>query len=651
MTRRIADLLTHQVSAGFVGRSSELASLYSVFAPDGPRVVHVSGIAGIGKSALLEVFAAQARQRGATVLQFDCRVIEPTESAFLHELCRNADLSLGAPDAVPDQLGRSGHLVVLTLDTYEVFRLLDGWLRQSFVPALPDNVRVLLFGRERPLPAWHTAPGWHRLFHSLALGPLGDDDGTALLHHFGVSENTARKIARSVHGHPLALQLAASVYQEHPTLALAEVPLQQALDDLTRMFLTDVGDAATRQVLEGSAVVRRVTVSLLNAMFPKLVAEEAYENLRHLPFVESSSDGLMLHDVVREAIARSLQARDPTAYAAYQCAAWGRLRAESAFASRADLWRYTADMLYLIKNPVVHEAFFPSGTQRLAVEPASGRDAATVKAIVERHEGGDAAACLLGWWHQLPQAFSVVRDRNGQAIGACCKFEHTAVEQSDLLQDPITAAWCRHLEAEPLPPGQTALFCRRWLSLEDGEAPGEVQAAVWLDIKRTYMEMRPGLRRMYLTLRDLVPYAAVAQNLGFKVLPAQQVALDGIAYHTAMLDFGPDSVDGWLAYLAAAELGIRAADALLDADARELVLGAQRVALTPLEFGVMSHLSQREGKAISRSELLQQVWGTRYEGGSNVVDAVIHTLRHKLGVRADCVETVSGVGYRLRNGR
>lgn len=651
MPRHIADLLTDQVNTGFVGRADELASLCGVFAPDGPRVVHVSGIAGIGKSALLDVFATRARDRGATVLQVDCRVVEPTESAFLQELCRIGDLSPGTTGAVSDQLGRSGRLVVLALDTYEVFRLLDSWLRQSFVPALPDNVRVLLSGRERPLPAWHTAPGWHRLFHSITLGPFDVDDGSALLHQFGVPSDAASRIARSVHGHPLALQLAASVYQGHPALTLAEAPLQQALDDLTRMFLADVGDETTRQILEGSAVVRRVTVSLLDAMFPQLVAEEAYENLRRLPFVESSSDGLMLHDVVREAIARSLEARDPTAHAAYQCAAWGRLRAESASASRADLWRYTADMLYLIRNPVVHEAFFPSGTQRLAVEPATLRDSPTVQAIIERHEGGDAAACLLGWWHRQPQAFSVVRDRSGQAIGSCCKFDPATVEQSDLLQDPITAAWCLHLQTEPLPPGQTALFCRRWLSLEEGEAPGEVQAAVWLDIKRTYMEMRPGLRRMYLTLRDLVPYGAAAQSLGFKVLPAQQVTLGGVAYHTAMLDFGPGSVDGWLAYLAAAELGIPATDTLLDADARELVLGAQRVALTPLEFGVMSHLSLRAGKAVSRSELLQQVWGTRYEGGSNVVDAVVHTLRHKLGERADRVETVSGVGYRLRNGR
>ncbi|WP_227842058.1 winged helix-turn-helix domain-containing protein [Vreelandella zhuhanensis] len=53
-------------------------------------------------------------------------------------------------------------------------------------------------------------------------------------------------------------------------------------------------------------------------------------------------------------------------------------------------------------------------------------------------------------------------------------------------------------------------------------------------------------------------------------------------------------------------------------------------------------------KAVSRSELLQHVWGTSYQGGSNVVDAVERTLRRKLGSQAARIETLTGVGYRLR---
>ncbi|KON79692.1 winged helix-turn-helix domain-containing protein [Azoarcus sp. PA01] len=648
MPQRIADLLVQRAARSFLGRERELAFLRGVLSAEGPRVVHVFGIAGIGKSSLLEMFSIEAQAQGAIVLRLDCRAVEPTETAFLHALCERSGNPALPLARIADRLAALGAPVVLALDTCEVFRLLDTWLRQNFIPALPDNVRVLLFGRERPLAAWQAEPGWQHLFRTLPLGPLPDEAASALLGRFGVPPEAARRIARGAHGHPLALHLAACAYRERPDLALETTGVEHALDALTRMFLADVGDPLTRRVLEGAAVLRRATVSLLDALFPQLAPGEAFECVRRLPFVECGNEGLVVHDVVREAVARSLRARDPAAYLGYQHAAWHQLRVESASAGRAELWRYTADMLYLIENPVVREAFFPVGTQRLAVEPARGADGAAIARIIESHEGPEAARHLLSWWQRAPQAFSVVRDPHGQAIGLCCKLTPERVAPADLLDDPLTAAWGRHIERSPMPPGQTALLCRRWLSLAQGEAPSDVQAAAWLDLKRTYMELRPMLRRVYLTVRDLLPYAAAAERLGFTVLPDAAVLLDGQRYHSAVLDFGPSSVDGWLAGLAADEIGIRHTPSLLDVEARELVVGARRVALTPLEFGVMAYLAGHEGKAVSRSELLREVWGTRYEGGSNVVDTIVHALRHKLGARADGIETVSGVGYRLR---
>jgi hypothetical protein len=79
-----------------------------------------------------------------------------------------------------------------------------------------------------------------------------------------------------------------------------------------------------------------------------------------------------------------------------------------------------------------------------------------------------------------------------------------------------------------------------------------------------------------LTVRDLAPYAAAAETLGFRVLPDLGVQVDGDSYSTAMLDFGPSSVDGWLARLVASELGVED-DGLLDNAARELVLDGRRV--------------------------------------------------------------------------
>jgi hypothetical protein len=226
-------------------------------------------------------------------------------------------------------------------------------------------------------------------------------------------------------------------------------------------------------------------------------------------------------------------------------------------------------------------------------------------------------------------------------------FVPSEISPELLLADPIVRNWWQHLQDDPLPQGQRVLFCRRWLAFDAGETPSEVQAACWLDIKGSYAAMRSVLRRIYCTAVDAATYAPVLQKLRFQILPQAQVELDGRQYHSAMLDFGPDLFSGWLTSLVGLELGVEPED-VLDVGARELVVDGQRIGLTPLEFGVMRYLHQREGKVVTRISLLEDVWGYDYTGGSNVVDARVASLRKKLGERAAMIETVPRAGYRFR---
>ena len=70
------------------------------------------------------------------------------------------------------------------------------------------------------------------------------------------------------------------------------------------------------------------------------------------------------------------------------------------------------------------------------------------------------------------------------------------------------------------------------------------------------MQLRPSLRRLYTAVRDLPTYAPMVLPLGFAPLAEANVGFDGVMYHSAVLDFGPSSVDGWLARLVGAELGV-----------------------------------------------------------------------------------------------
>ena len=160
------------------------------------------------------------------------------------------------------------------------------------------------------------------------------------------------------------------------------------------------------------------------------------------------------------------------------------------------------------------------------------------------------------------------------------------------------------------------------------------------------MELRPQLRRVYTTFCDENAWQDRFQKLAFRVLPESGVTFGAARYHSALLDFGPDSVDGWLSTLAADELGVEESD-LVNADGRRLKTDGRYAALTRLESQVLQFLMHRQGSAVSRDTLRKEVWGHRGEGTSNVVDVIIRSLRKKLGSRASTIETVSGIGYRF----
>lgn len=643
MTIRIADILAQRPDERLFGRVPEMAALMELVTADNPVALHLHGVPGIGKSAIVREFGAQARAAGAAVVTLDCGAIEPTERGVLRALGTAVGLTFSDLAGATAEIGRLASRVVLVFDRLEAFRLIDAWLCQTFVPALPSHVRIALFGRQPPAPHW-LAPDWHGRFASRRLGALAEAEAEALLHSAGIAQADIARIAAIGRGHPLALHLTAKARLERAQLDLVEFDLSGAIAGLADMTLADIAERPTRRAIEAASLVRRITEPLLAAMFPAEDAPLLYARLRNLAVIEQLHDGLALHEPVRSAVAASLRAADPERSRSYRVAAWRHLQSRLRTTPTADLWRHTADAIYLLDNPVIRDAFFPHGPQTLTVAPAQPGDADAIRQMADRHDGPDAAHIAL-WWQRQRSTFHVVRDAHGTIVGFYCLAVAEQVDPFLLTADPVAADWWRHIRHDPAPRGQKSLFLRRWLSV-DGEVPSAVQAACWLDIKRTYLELRPQLRRVYLALRDPAPYAAAATSLGFSPLHAAAPSLGSVAWHSTMLDFGPGSVDGWIANLLGDELGADAAGPL-DAGARELVLDQRRIALTQKEFALMQHLYVNADRAVPRDELLSDVWGWKVIG-SNVVDAVVRGVRRKLGPQAAVIETIRGVGYRYR---
>jgi two-component system, OmpR family, response regulator len=91
---------------------------------------------------------------------------------------------------------------------------------------------------------------------------------------------------------------------------------------------------------------------------------------------------------------------------------------------------------------------------------------------------------------------------------------------------------------------------------------------------------------------------------------------------------------------------LRAGELSLDLRTRRASAGGAEYDLTAREFALLETLIRHRGQVLSREQLLGSVWGFDFDPGSNVVDVYIRYLRRKVG--ADRIETVRGMGYRLR---
>lgn len=89
----------------------------------------------------------------------------------------------------------------------------------------------------------------------------------------------------------------------------------------------------------------------------------------------------------------------------------------------------------------------------------------------------------------------------------------------------------------------------------------------------------------------------------------------------------------------------------IDNTAMKIYKDGQELELTPKEYSLVKIFVENQGKALSRAELLDQVWGYSYLGDTKIVDVNIRRLREKIeddSSNPKYIETVWGVGYRWR---
>jgi DNA-binding response OmpR family regulator len=192
-------------------------------------------------------------------------------------------------------------------------------------------------------------------------------------------------------------------------------------------------------------------------------------------------------------------------------------------------------------------------------------------------------------------------------------------------------------------------------------APLEVSAlldappadVVLVDARRDLVNAR-GLCRLLRTTGLDAPLVAVLTEGGLAGLTAEW-GVDEVVLDTA----GPAELDARLrlvvgrrnvaATAAAHEPGlIRSGDLTIDEPSYTARLRGQPLDLTFKEFELLKYLAQHPGRVYTRAQLLQEVWGYDYYGGTRTVDVHVRRLRAKLGSEHEnLIGTVRHVGYKF----
>ena len=95
---------------------------------------------------------------------------------------------------------------------------------------------------------------------------------------------------------------------------------------------------------------------------------------------------------------------------------------------------------------------------------------------------------------------------------------------------------------------------------------------------------------------------------------------------------------------------LTAGDLTMDLLSREVTRGGRKIDLNPREFTLLEYLMRNAGRVISKTMILDQVWGYHFDPQTNVVDVLVCRLRNKIdkGFSEKMTHTIRGVGYVLK---
>ncbi len=516
MSPRIADQLRSARQFNIVGREAEKELFRSALLAQAPpfSLLCIFGPGGVGKSTLMRELSAIATELRVPQAYIDSRNIEPTPPSFYNALME--ELGVATADEFEERLA-SGKRLILMLDTSERLQPLEHWLRDYFLPQLPERSLIVLAGRHPPSPEWRTDPGWRDLLHQISLRNLSTDESKLYLTRHQVPEQEQATIVSFTHGHPLALSLVADVFHQRPMTLFQPTDVPDVLKALLEQLVNEVPGPAHRAALEACAMVHAMTEGLLEGMLAMPDVHELFDWLRSLSLIDSGIHGIFPHDLARDLLMADLRWRNPDWYTVLHN------RARSYYANRLhhvgalEQQNTLYDYIFLHRdNQFVRPFYEWQGTAVSLPEQMYKEDIPALLQIARAHEGDESAMLLRYWIERQPEAVLVVRGNEHEPVGFAIFLNLQQMSSEDLQHDPVLGAATTFLQrTSPLRSGEVATYFRFWMSNESYQAISPVQSQIFINMLRHYLTT-PGLAYTFLPCAEpefWVPLFAYAQRL------------------------------------------------------------------------------------------------------------------------------------------
>lgn len=538
MAGKIEERLRAQRARYFVGRDVELQQLEAALDSDAP-VAFVYGAAGVGKTTLLRQFSSQCQDRGLETLVLDARELEPNPAGFQRQFA---------------SMVKADGRLILHIDNYETLEPLDRWIRDAFIPDLPENTFVLLASRKGPSVGWLSDPAWKDMITEIPLGNLNLSECKRYLDKREIPAGNHDSLLKFTRGHPLALSLLADVVKETGEEFKPEESVD-VIGALVERFIEAVPNESCRAALEVCALARVTTEPLLRAAVRNADAAELFAWLRSLSFVETGAYGLHPHDLARDAIALDLKWRNPDRFATIHKlvrAYYGdQLSRATGIAQQALLFDY----IFLHRESPAVSAFFQfdAAIQGYA-DALHAEDIPALVKMTKEHEGDESAKWVQHYAETAPDAFLVIRSADQLASSPTGFVIQLDVARQGTSDDPAVKAARSFLAANAsFGDERRATLFRNWMSRDGYQAISPVQSLLFVHIVRHYLTT-PGLAFTLLPCADPQMWAPVFAYAGTPRLQEADFETGGNRYGIYGHDFRTTTPAEWLQVLAEREV-------------------------------------------------------------------------------------------------